>query len=76
MSYLFVVLLITAPLSFALFMLRLAKLRLRSVSFSTVCKRITENVEDRNIEFKFNLFQNTSTHVLKKRVSTLSRNTV
>ena len=37
MAYLVVVVLITAPLSFALFKLRLAKLRLRSVSVSAVC---------------------------------------
>ena len=38
MAYLVVVVLITAPLSFGLFRLRLAKLRLISASFSAVCK--------------------------------------
>ena len=38
MAYLAVVVLITAPLSFGLFKLRLAKLRLISASFSAVCK--------------------------------------
>ena len=39
MAYLVAVVLITAPLSFGLFKLRLAKLRLISASVSPVCKR-------------------------------------
>ena len=43
----YLVLLIMAPLSFALFKLRLAKLRLRSVSFSAAaCRRIRNNVKE------------------------------
>ena len=37
MAYLVIVVLMTAPLSFGLFKLRLAKLRLISASFSAVC---------------------------------------
>ena len=42
-AYLVAVVLITAPLSFGLFKLRLAKFRLISASVSPVCKRSIEN---------------------------------
>ena len=50
MAYLVAVVLITAPLSFGLFKLRLAKLRLISASVSPVCKRSIENRKGERIK--------------------------
>ena len=50
MAYLVAVVLITAPLSFGLFKLRLAKFRLISASVSPVCKRSIENRKGERIK--------------------------